>query len=208
MNTHQENPLEQLQHIKSMMEKSSRFVSLSGWSGITAGLCALVGAYIAYGKMYTNLSTSIYDNSMPNKEALIIELMFIAIGVFFVAFVFSIIFTYLQSKKQAKPIWNTTVRRLLFNTLLPILVGGIFILKLVEHNYIEFISSACLLFYGLGLVNGSKYTLGEVRYLGYSQIVLGIISLFFLHQGLLFWSLGFGVLHIIYGIAMWKKYGY
>jgi hypothetical protein len=208
MNSLQENPLEQLQHIKSMMEKSSRFVSLSGWSGISAGLCALVGAYLAYGKIYTISSRSIYDNSMPNREALIIELMFIAIGVFFVAFVFSFIFTYLQSKKQQKPIWDSTVRRLLFNTLLPILVGGIFILKLVEYNYIEFISSACLLFYGLGLVNGSKYTLGEIRYLGYSQIILGIISLFFLHQGLLFWSLGFGVLHIVYGIAMWKKYGY
>ena len=208
MNTQQENPLAQLQHIKSMMEKSTRFVSLSGWSGIAAGLCALVGVYLAYGKIYTVSSKSIYDNSMPNREALIIELMFIAIGVFIVALVFSIIFTYLQSKKQQKPIWDTTVRRLLFNTLLPILVGGIFILKLVENNYIEFISSACLLFYGLGLVNGSKYTLGEVRYLGYSQIGLGIISLFFLHQGLLFWSLGFGVLHIIYGIAMWKKYGY
>jgi len=208
MNTQQENPLEQLQHIKSMMEKSTRFVSLSGWSGIIAGLSALVGVYLAYGKINTVSSKSIYDNSMPNREALIIELMFIAIGVFIVAFVFSIIFTYLQSKKQEKPIWNTTVRRLLFNTLFPILVGGIFILKLVEYNYIEFISSACLLFYGLGLVNGSTYTLGEVRYLGYSQIVLGIISLFFLPQGLLFWSLGFGVLHIIYGIAMWKKYGY
>jgi len=208
MNTVQENPLEQLQQIKSMMEKSSRFVSLSGWGGISAGLCALVGVYLAYGKINKIGTGSIYENSLPNREALFVELVTIGIGVFIAAFLLSLLFTYIQSKKQERPIWDATSRRLLFNTLLPILIGGIFILKLIEFNYIEFVASGCLLFYGLGLVNGSKYTLGEVRYLGYSQIILGIISLFFLHQGLLFWTLGFGMMHIIYGIAMWKKYGY
>jgi hypothetical protein len=208
MNTVQENPLEQLQQIKSMMEKSSRFVSLSGWGGISAGLCALVGVYLAYGKINKIGSGSIYENSFPNREALFVELLTIGIGVFIAAFLLSLLFTYIQSKKQERPIWDATSRRLLFNTLLPILIGGIFILKLIEFNYIEFVASGCLLFYGLGLVNGSKYTLGEVRYLGYSQIILGIISLFFLHQGWLFWTLGFGMMHIIYGIAMWKKYGY
>jgi len=208
MNTVQENPLEQLQQIKSMMEKSNRFVSLSGWGGISAGLCALVGVYLAYGKINKIGSGSIYENSFPNREALFVELVTIGIGVFIAAFLLSLLFTYIQSKKQERPIWDVTSRRLLFNTLLPILIGGIFILKLIEFNYIEFVASGCLLFYGLGLVNGSKYTLGEVRYLGYSQIILGIISLFFLHQGLLFWTLGFGMMHIIYGIAMWKKYGY
>ena len=208
MDTLQENPLEQLQQIKSMMEKSSRFVSLSGWGGISAGLCALVGAYLAHSKMSKISSGSIYDNSFPNREALLLELITIGIGVFIAAFLLSLLFTYIQSKKQARPIWDATSRRLLFNTLLPILVGGIFILKLIEFNCEEFIASGCLLFYGLGLVNGSKYTLGEIRYLGYSQIILGIVSLFFLHQGLLFWTLGFGIMHIVYGIAMWKKYGY
>ncbi len=208
MKTVQEDPLEQLQQIKSMMEKSSRFVSLSGWGGISAGLCALVGVYMAYGKINKIGSGSIYENSFPNREALFVELVTIGIGVFIAAFLLSLVFTYIQSKKQERPIWDATSRRLLFHTLFPILVGGIFILKLIEFNYIEFVASGCLLFYGLGLVNGSKYTLGEVRYLGYSQIILGIISLFFLHQGWLFWTLGFGMMHIIYGIAMWKKYGY
>lgn len=207
MNTQQENPLEQLQHIKSMMEKSSRFVSLSGWSGISAGFCALVGAYFANEKINYYNSFSFVEKREIEKQ-FIFDLFIIATGVFIAAFVLSFLFTYLQSKKQERPIWDTTSRRLLFNTFLPILVGGIFILKLIEFDYIELISSGCLLFYGLGLVNGSKYTLGEVRYLGYSQIILGVISLFFIHHGLLFWSLGFGVMHIVYGIAMWKKYGY
>jgi hypothetical protein len=208
MNSLQENPLEQLQHIKSMMEKSSRFVSLSGWSGISAGLCALVGAYLAYGKIKNISTRNEYDNSLSNRDELFIELTIIAVGVFLAAFILSFLFTYLQSKKQQRPIWDATSRRLLINTFLPILVGGIFILKLIEAGNIELVASACLIFYGLGLINGSKYTLGEVRYLGYSQIILGVISLFFLYHGLLFWSLGFGVMHIIYGIAMWRKYGY
>jgi hypothetical protein len=102
MNTVQENPLEQLQQIKSMMEKSSRFVSLSGWGGISAGLCALVGVYLAYGKINKIGSGSIYENSLPNREALFVELVTIGIGVFIAAFLLSLLFTYIQSKKQEK----------------------------------------------------------------------------------------------------------
>jgi hypothetical protein len=61
-------------------------------------------------------------------------------------------------------------------------------------------------FYGLALVNASKYTLTDIRYLGITEIILGILNIFFLRRGLYFWALGFGVLHIIYGLVMWWKY--
>jgi len=80
------------------------------------------------------------------------------------------------------------------------------ILKMLELGYYELIAPCCLIFYGLALVNGSKYTLGEVKYLGYGQVVLGIMNLWLLGYGLYFWAAGFGILHIIYGTLMWWKY--
>ena len=44
----QNQHLETLQDIKKIMERSSRFLSLSGLSGIAAGICALAGSVIAY----------------------------------------------------------------------------------------------------------------------------------------------------------------
>ena len=49
--TDQQQSLDELQHIKRMMERSSRFISLSGFSGIAAGFCALVGAWFAHKKL-------------------------------------------------------------------------------------------------------------------------------------------------------------
>lgn len=85
-------------------------------------------------------------------------------------------------------------------------VGGIFLLKLIDSENYGLVAPGCLIFYGLGLLNASKYTLVEIRYLGYAQILLGIISLQMVGDGLLFWALGFGVLHIVYGAFMWWKY--
>jgi len=78
--------------------------------------------------------------------------------------------------------------------------------RLIEAGAVGFIAPGCLIFYGLALVNGSKYTLGEVKWLGYGQILLGIINLWWVGNGLYFWALGFGVLHIVYGTLMWWKY--
>ena len=103
-------------------------------------------------------------------------------------------------------IWGNAARRLLWNTLLPMVAGGFFLWRMIELKQYEFIAPGSLIFYGVALVNGSKYTMGEVRYLGYGEIVLGIVNLWFFHYGLIFWVLGFGVLHIIYGASMWWKY--
>jgi hypothetical protein len=92
--------------------------------------------------------------------------------------------------------------------LIPLVAGGIFCIAMLYHGgaFILLISPAMLIFYGLSLVNGSKYTLHDIRYLGCLEIVLGLIAVFNLGYGIIFWALGFGVLHIIYGALMWFKY--
>lgn len=206
-----------LQHIKQMMERSSRFISLSGLSGIAAGLCALVGAYFAnnvintsYNNTLRKLDSDLYDVATQGKlsvrEFMGNSLFQIAIITFIAAFAFSFLFTYLRSKKTNTKLWGTTSKRLFINVMIPLLAGGIYILKLIEAETFGLIAPGCLIFYGLALVNASKFTLGEVRYLGYLQIVLGIINLWFVGYGIYFWAIGFGILHIIYGVFMWNKY--
>ena len=207
--------LETLQDIRSMMEKSSRFISLSGWSGIAAGICALIGAGLAYpeivayrvAKSGTELVDPLRDYSAGDShDRLEQKLIIIAAVVFITAFISAFLFTYFRSRKTGIPIWGGSARRLMWNTVLPMVTGGLVILKMLELGYYELIAPCCLIFYGLALVNGSKYTLGEVKYLGYGQVVLGIMNLWLLGYGLYFWAAGFGILHIIYGILMWWKY--
>lgn len=209
----QHQPLEALQDIKRLMERSSRFISLSGWSGVAAGICALGGAWAAYLRIQayrTNLPELLRSypdyNSAPPSVTLLTDLVMIGAITFMAALIFAFLFTFLKSRRSGVPIWDRTVQRLIWNTILPMAVGGLVILRAMQWGYFELVAPGCLIFYGLALVNASKYTLGEIRYLGYGQLVLGIINLWTTHNGLYFWAAGFGVLHIVYGMIMWWKY--
>jgi hypothetical protein len=212
MNENQQS-LETLQDIKRMMERSSRFISLSGLSGISAGVCALAGAWIARPYVFGTKDYIIDSNlaivqAASNDYSIVTNtwLFWIAGGTFFAALISAFIFTWIKSKKEGIPIWGTSAKRLLLNVTVPLLVGGIFLFKLIHYGTFGLIAPGCLIFYGLALINASKYTLPEIRYLGYLQILLGIINLWCVGYGLYFWAMGFGVLHIIYGSYMWWKY--
>ena len=197
----QQQSLQELHHIKQMMEKSSRFISLSGFSGISAGLLALLGAWFAVKK----ISRYAHEKSI-DYDTLITQLIGIAALVLIAAFVAAFIFTYIRSKKKGVSIWGATTNRLLLNLAIPLIAGGFFVLRILQMDHVFLIAPTCLIFYGLALVNASRYTVGEIKYLGYCELVLGISNLWLPGYGLVFWSAGFGVLHIIYGIIMWWKY--
>ncbi len=209
----QQQSLEDLQHIKKMMERSSRFISLSGLSGVAAGICALVGAWFANGVIVDNGGPSSY-RAIVNKtiEAETLQdfmghrLFQIAVITFCAAVCLAFIFTYLRSRKNKIPMWGATSQRLLINVAIPMAAGGIYLYKQMQFGNYGLIAPGCLIFYGLALVNASKYTLGEIRYLGYCQLLLGIINCWYVGYGLYFWAMGFGVFHIVYGIMMWWRY--
>ena len=206
----QSAPLQELKDIKRMMERSSRFISLSGLSGIAAGVCGLVGAWIAYGILknyYAEGSWEIFRKfSRDEFQELRRKLLLLGLGVFVAAFISSFIFTWLKAKKQNIPLWNMTSRKLFWNTIIPLGVGALFIIGMLRLDDWTYVAPASLVFYGLALVNASKYTFTDVRYLGYGQIILGLLNMFFLGYGLYFWAAGFGGLHIVYGAIMWWKY--
>ena len=204
----------ELKHIRSMMERSSRFISLSGLSGVAAGTCAIIGAVIAYpyvmGKkpMFLNMEKGFADINHGNPLYVLNTYLFwIAAATLAGAILTAFIFTYLRSRKNGTPIWGTQAIRLIVNLAIPLVAGGLFLIKLANYGTFGLIAPGCLLFYGLALLNASKYTLPEIRWLGIFQIVLAIINLFFpFGYGIYFWAIGFGLLHIVYGIVMWNKY--
>ena len=209
----QKQSLETLQDIKRMMERSSRFISLSGLSGISAGICALIGAWFSVDYVYGRKDYIIDQDTAiaqvaANDYSIIfnITLFWIAAITFAAALISAFIFTWLKSKKEGIPLWGNTAKRLLINVSIPLIAGGIFLFKLIHFGTFGLVAPGCLIFYGLALINASKYTLGEIRYLGYFQLLLGIINLWYEGLGLYFWAAGFGVLHILYGIYMWWKY--
>lgn len=197
---------EDLSHIRSMMERSSRFISLSGLSGVFIGLTALVGAIYVYFLFQKNRIDYFDGYAKVYSTGLILELIFTALVILVVALFFGAFFTIRKSRKKNLPIWTTSTQQLLINFSLPLAVGGLFSAGLLYHGKYVFLSSVTLIFYGLALIFAEKYTYSELKYLGICEIVLGILSLFFLGWGLLFWALGFGVLHIVYGVLMYKKY--
>jgi hypothetical protein len=199
--------LQEISDIKRIMERSSRFISLSGLSGIAAGVCALIGAYFAdqiLKEYYQEYNHEGYTDD--HFASLKTKLVVVAAIVLLAALILAFVFTWRRARQNHLPVWDLTARKLLWNVLFPLVAGGLFVLAMLQYDEWHFVASACLVFYGLALVNGSKYTLSDVRYLGYSEIVLGLVSTQFIHSGLYFWAIGFGVLHIIYGAIMWWRH--
>ena len=206
-----EKHLEALSDIRNMMERSTRFVSLSGLSGVFAGIFALAGAWAAY--MYLGMHSEgdlYYEYSRTaggERNLNFYEFFFTdAVSVLVLSVAVSTILTVRKARKAGEKVWNPVARRLFWNMLIPLLSGGAFCLIMVYHNTAELAAPAMLIFYGLALVNASKYTFNDVRFLGIIEIILGLAAAVYLRHGLLFWSLGFGVMHIVYGIVMYAKY--
>ncbi len=201
-----EKYLNDISEIKNMMHQSSRFISLSGLSGVLAGIYSLVGAWFAYKTIYFDTSTmGSYKNLIISQSA-VNSLFIIAGSVLILSIITAIILSAKKASKSDEKIWNITSKRLVINFAIPLATGGFFILFLIEKEILSLVAPLTLIFYGLACVNASKYTLGDVRYLGLTMIFLGLLSTWFLGYGLLFWALGFGVCHILYGSVMYFKY--
>lgn len=192
--------VQDIAEIRSMMERSSKFLSLSGWAGIMAGIYALAGAWIAY-SMFGFHPDQIFYTS-PNLTSIIL----LALGILILALVSAIFDSRRKAKKRDERAWNATSRRLLASMAVPLFAGGILILVFLSKGLIGLIAPLTLLFYGLALYNAGNYTIQEVRLMGIVQIGLGLLNSWFIGYGLLIWVLGFGVVHIIYGIYMHFKY--
>lgn len=200
-------------HIRSLMERSTRFISLSGLSGVFAGAVALAGAWVAQHHVAGHAGSrgdALTYGSLRRAEVpfddLTVTLLLDAVAVLGVALLGAFWFTWRRSRRMGQGLWDASARRLTWNLLIPLAAGGITCLALMYHGLPGLVAPATLVFYGLALLNASKYTLEEIRWLALSELVLGMVASFWVGAGLMFWALGFGVLHIVYGGLMWMRH--
>ena len=196
--------------IRQMMERSSKFLSLSGLSGVFAGLCALAGAAIAY-FLILDSGNVYYDEhlrSLVGESTASIRIKLIADGllVLLIALSGAFYFSMRKAKKNHQKLWNKTTKNLLLYLFIPLVVGGLFSIIMIWQENAHLVAATTLIFYGLALVNAGKFTFGEIHYLGLIEIILGLVAAIFIHYGLLIWTVGFGAMHIVYGLIMYQKY--
>ncbi|MCG8577047.1 MAG: hypothetical protein MI810_19355 [Flavobacteriales bacterium] len=209
------NPIEDLKEIRKIMEQSTKFLSLSGISGVFAGLIALGGSFWAWMEIrqFENLSlhyyaTGRYDNKLESLE---LKLGLIALLILVSAISTGVLFTWLKARKQKRNLFTKLSFKLAISLMVPLAFGGAFTLCLYKMEAYTLVAPATLIFYGLALLNASKYVHVDIKYLALSEMALAVICMYRISdghygEGLYFWAFGFGVLHIVYGTIMYFKY--
>ena len=212
------DPVAQLTEIRAILERSSRFISLSGLSGVGAGVVALAGAAVGHYYLRAHYATQGYGGPQPDgfgqllagpaatRLAALPFLLGLAAAVILVALVVAFFFTRRRARQHGRPLWSALGRRLALSLAIPLVAGGLFCLALYLRGAAGLVVAALLLFYGLALLNASKYTLDEIRWLGLTEIGLGLVAVLFPAAGLAFFAAGFGICHIGYGLLMYNRY--
>lgn len=204
------DPAAALAEIHSIMQRSTRFIALSGLSGVAMGLIALIGAGVVFAKLTSDYGTydiaHAFNRAGSESEALFHFLIAVSVVLIATAFAAGVYFTTRSARRLGRPVWDGSAKRMLINLAIPLLAGGLFCLLLFSHNAIGLILPAMLLFYGMALLNASKYSVDELRKLGLSEVALGLVAGLWSEQALIMWAVGFGVLPILYGAIMYNRY--
>jgi hypothetical protein len=192
-----------LAEIRSMMERSSKFMSLSGLSGVLAGIYALSGVMVAwYGFGFNPAEVATYTSG-GNFPA---EVLYTALVVLVLAIATAIVLAMRNARRRSESVWNSASRQMLTAMAIPLGAGGVFILAMFVHGAPILALPLSLIFYGIALFSAARYTYRDVYYLGLLQILLGMLAAFMLQHSLVLWATGFGVLHIAYGLHMHLRY--
>lgn len=190
---------EDIAHIRSMMERSSRFISLSGWAGILPGIFALSGLSLAIWFIQNSKTTGLYNDGIDNTSPLAIQLVLTAFVVLALS-VFSSWYTCMRkAKAEHQSTWTPAIQNMLVYFSIPLLAGAVVAGWVYAKEDWGLMAPVILSFYGLALIQASHFTLKSVYWLGLIEIALALLS------GIPGWgipilAIGFGLLHVIYGM--------
>jgi hypothetical protein len=199
--------LEDLSAIRSMMERASKFLSLSGLSGMSAGIVALAGAGWAQQILDSHaVGPETYRSGGAVSAELRVSLVLLGVAVLVLSLALAVFFSRRLARKQGRPLWGPAARPLLIMLAVPLVTGGIVTLLMLYHHVLWMVPASMLIFYGIALFGAGSFTFGEIRSLGMAEILIGLGAAVLPEFGLILWALGFGALHIVYGFFMYLKY--
>lgn len=202
--------LDTLNEIKDLMAKSSKFGSVSGGSVLIIGLLASIVAAGAWLLLLPHIGAAWlperYSGMLINSPQRTLIASAVAVGLLAVSMAVVSFGTYRKIvRRQGRFVFDQTVRRPLAHFCVPMAAGGALCLALLLQGHYGLTSSMMLVFYGLSLLNSSHYTLKPIAWLGYAELALGIADCYIVTHAILFWWLGFGLMHILLGVYILIK---
>jgi hypothetical protein len=204
MEKHEEQ-LAAIQEMRNLMDRASRFRSISGLSAMVAGLLAILCVVFVSQLTDVQLTESAsFERMLGTKFATEVQLSFLVL--LLISICFGIYLAARNAQATGQAAWDSVAKRLALHLAIPLVTGGVFSMLLAQLGLLGLIPASTLLFYGLALVNASHYTLDAVRLLGLVEIGLGLLATAIVPFGLVFWLTGFGLMHVGFGLYIYLKY--
>ena len=199
-------PMESLREIRSIMERSTTFMSLTGLSGVVSGLIGILTVIIVSVKLKSVFLSGNAIYRMVTQPDLRLFIIITALAALILALASGLLLTCLKARKRKQEIWNSVSRRFAVHLFLPLVAGGLFTIALVLNGQLQFVCPAMLLFFGLALVNAARFVQMDMFWLGTLEVSLGVAASFWTPGGLILWGGGFGLATLLYGTFMYFKY--
>jgi len=182
--------IDNVKFIREMMERSASFTAVPGYGGILMGITAVVAAYIANTQIYLRDSLMTW----------LIEA--------FLAFAIGFLAMWQKSKIAGQSLFSTPARKFAYGFIPPLVVGVVIVLGLWRYEYYYVMAPVCMLCYGAAVACGGAFSARVVPVMGWCFIVLGAIAFLLpTNFGNLMMGASFGLLHIIFGAIIARRYG-
>jgi hypothetical protein len=182
--------MDNLSFIRSTMERATAFTAVPGWGGVAMGITALVAAALAQ----TRATENEWLAAWLGASALALT-----IGGWSMA---------VKARRAGTSVLSYSGRRFVLSYVPPLAVGGLLTLVLVRAGLYGALPGTWLLLYGTGVVTGGAYSVRVVPIMGLCFMALGALALLAPPDwGDWLMALGFGGLHIIFGLIIARRYG-
>lgn len=182
--------MDNLAFIRETMERSSSFTAIPGYGGAMMGATAIGAAIIAH--------------NQPSIRAWLITWLVEA----FLAFFIGMFAMWQKAKNSGDSLSSAPSRKFAYGFAPPIIAGIILTSLLYFRGMFAFMPTVWLTLYGTAVVTGGAYSVKIVPAVGWIFVGLGLISVFVdTSYGNLLMGIGFGVLHIVFGLVVARRYG-
>jgi hypothetical protein len=182
--------MDNLRFIRSSMESAGSFTAVPGRGGVVMGVTALVAAVAAHLSASPRLWLGVWMS-----EAIL------ALGI-------GLGFSWRKASRNSTPLLSKPFRRFVLALAPSVFAGALLTFSLYHGNMRPLIPAMWLLLYGAGVTSGGAFSVRVVPVMGMSFLALGSIAAFApatWADALL--ATGFGGLHILFGLAIARRYG-